>query len=144
MYEGEVVQIGTPAELFDEPAHTFVGYFIGSPGMNVLPCEVTGNRLHLGGREIVLNHRYPALSGRTEIGVRPEFVRLAPKGEGLPISVTAVEDIGRFKIVRAQLEGHNLDAVLPEGAEVPEDASAVIDPARIGIYQDSHRVRGEA
>ena len=35
MYEGEVVQIGTPVELFERPAHTFVGHFIGSPGMNV-------------------------------------------------------------------------------------------------------------
>ena len=40
MHEGEVVQIGTPVELFERPAHTFVGHFIGSPGMNVLPCEV--------------------------------------------------------------------------------------------------------
>ena len=39
MYEGEVVQIGTPEDLFERPAHTFVGYFIGSPGMNVLPVE---------------------------------------------------------------------------------------------------------
>ncbi len=35
MYDGEIVQIGTPAELFERPKHTFVGYFIGSPGMNV-------------------------------------------------------------------------------------------------------------
>ncbi len=40
MQDGEVVQIGTPVELFERPAHTFVGHFIGSPGMNVLPCEV--------------------------------------------------------------------------------------------------------
>jgi glycerol transport system ATP-binding protein len=144
MYEGEVVQIGTPGELFDEPAHTFVGYFIGSPGMNVLPCEVAGDRLRLGGREIALGRRYAPLDGKIEAGVRPEFVRLAPAGQGLPIAVTAVEDIGRFKIVRARLEGHNFDAVLPEGAEVPEGASAVIDPARINIYRDSHLVRGEA
>ncbi len=37
MFEGEVVQTGTPEELFERPRHTFVGYFIGSPGMNVLP-----------------------------------------------------------------------------------------------------------
>mgnify|MGYP006171969719 CR=1 FL=1 len=104
MYEGEVVQIGTPEELFEAPAHTFVGYFIGSPGMNVLPCEIAGDRLRLGGQEIVLNRRYPQLAGRTEIGVRPEFVRLVPAGQGLPITVTRVEDIGRFKIVRAALE----------------------------------------
>ncbi|MPZ11813.1 MAG: ATP-binding cassette domain-containing protein [Kiloniellaceae bacterium] len=144
MYEGEVVQIGTPAELFDEPAHTFVGYFIGSPGMNVLPCEVAGDRLRLGGREIVLKRSYPELRGCTELGIRPEFVRLARPGEGLPITVSRVEDIGRFKIVRAKLEGYSFDAVLPEGAEVPEGASAVIDPIRINIYQDSHLVRGGA
>jgi hypothetical protein len=33
--------------------------------------------------------------------------------------------------------------VLPEGAEVPEGATAVVDPARINIYQDSHLVRGQ-
>ena len=144
MYEGEVVQIGTPEELFEVPAHTFVGYFIGSPGMNVLPCEVDGNRARLGGREIVLGRGYPKLDGRIELGIRPEFVGLARPGEGLPITVSRVEDIGRFKIVRAKLEGYSFDAVLPEGAEVPEGASAVIDPTRINIYQDSHLVRGGA
>ncbi|WP_422366034.1 ABC transporter ATP-binding protein [Pelagibius sp.] len=144
MYEGEVVQIGTPEELFDEPAHTFVGYFIGSPGMNVLPCEVEGDRLRLGGREIMLQRRYPTLSGKIEMGVRPEFVGLKAKGEGLPISISAVEDIGRFKIVRARIEGQSFDAVLPEGTEIPAEASAVIDPRRINIYQDSHIVRGAA
>ena len=144
MYEGEVVQIGTPEELFDEPAHTFVGYFIGSPGMNVLPCRVAGDRLQLGTSEIPLPRRYPALEGRVEMGVRPEFVRLAAGGEGLPISVTGVEDIGRFKIVRALFEGRGFDAVLPEGSPIPAEASAVIDPRRINIYKDSHLVRGEA
>jgi len=144
MYEGEVVQIGTPEELFDEPAHTFVGYFIGSPGMNVLPCQVAGDRLQLGTSEIPLKRRYPALEGRVEMGVRPEFVRLAASGEGLPVSVTGVEDIGRFKIVRALFEGRSFDAVLPEGSPVPAEASAVIDPSRINIYKDSHLVRGEA
>src|SRR4029450_8321405 len=42
MKDGEIVQIGTPIELFERPKHTFVGHFIGSPGMNVLPCQVTG------------------------------------------------------------------------------------------------------
>src|SRR5690606_38121689 len=37
MHEGRVVQMGTPQELFERPAHSFVGYFIVSPGMNFLP-----------------------------------------------------------------------------------------------------------
>lgn len=40
MKDGEVVQIGTPIELFEKPSHTFVGHFIGSPGMNILPCSI--------------------------------------------------------------------------------------------------------
>jgi glycerol transport system ATP-binding protein len=42
MYDGRVVQIGTPEELFETPEHTFVGYFIGSPGMNLLDAKVEG------------------------------------------------------------------------------------------------------
>ena len=40
MHEGQIVQTGTPVELFEKPKHTFVGHFIGSPGMNILPCEI--------------------------------------------------------------------------------------------------------
>ncbi len=49
MHDGRVVQSGTPAELFDRPAHTFVGYFIGSPGMNIVPAEVRGREARIGG-----------------------------------------------------------------------------------------------
>ena len=43
MYEGEIVQIGSPQDLFENPEHSFVGYFIGSPGMNLLECTLDGN-----------------------------------------------------------------------------------------------------
>ncbi len=79
MSDGEVVQVGTPQELFEQPAHTFVGYFIGSPGMNVLSAKVTGNKANVGGNEIVLARDYGNLdaSRKIEIGVRPEFLSLA-------------------------------------------------------------------
>ena len=44
MHEGRVLQQATPEELFANPAHTYVGYFIGSPGMNVLPCKLDGGK----------------------------------------------------------------------------------------------------
>jgi glycerol transport system ATP-binding protein len=52
MQEGEVVQIGTPVELFERPQHVFVGHFIGSPGMNVLPCEAAGDRARFQGHDV--------------------------------------------------------------------------------------------
>ena len=76
MHEGSVVQTGTPEELFVRPAHTFVGYFIGSPGMNVLPAEVQGRQARIAGHPLALDKSYGALpaGARIEIGIRPEFV----------------------------------------------------------------------
>src|SRR5215204_4546521 len=54
MHDGAVVQTGTPEELFARPAHTFVGHFIGSPGMNVLPCRVEGATAFIGNAPIPL------------------------------------------------------------------------------------------
>ena len=62
MHDGRVVQIGTPQELFERPEHTFVGYFIGSPGMNVLPCDGRRRRGDLAGTQIALGQRYGALT----------------------------------------------------------------------------------
>jgi len=145
MYEGEVVQIGTPEQLFDEPEHTFVGYFIGSPGMNILPGRIEGSTVTVAGRQIDLGRDYPAVEEPIEIGIRPEFVAVREAREagtsGVPMSVRTVEDIGRYKIVRGEIEGGRLDAVIDESDSVPTSAAAVFDPARINVYRDSHLLR---
>src|SRR5690606_7660192 len=91
MYDGEIVQIGTPDELFERPKHTFVGYFIGSPGMNVVPVSVQGRTAHFGGQAIELPGALGATSGTTELGVRPEYVRLGRAG--LAVDIAKIEDV---------------------------------------------------
>jgi glycerol transport system ATP-binding protein len=147
MYDGEVVQIGPPQALFDQPEHTFVGYFIGSPGMNVLPAKVEGLSALVEGTTVPLGARYGGLpsGARVEIGVRPEHVRLSAKGEGLPVSVVRVDDIGRMRIAKLSYAGRPLAAVLPEGADIDgTTAHAVFDPGRVHVYADGRRVAGEA
>lgn len=144
MYEGEVVQIGTPEELFDEPAHTFVGYFIGSPGMNVLPIGLDGKAVTIGSQNLQLAKSYSVNGSNIELGIRPEFVTIEESGKGLPVQIEKVEDIGRFQIVRANLEGHSVDAILPEGKPIPTEPSVSFQTEKINIYKDSHLVRGEA
>ena len=73
MHEGKVVQIGSPVELFERPHHTFVGHFIGSPGMNVLPCEVEDGSAHVRG---------PARAGREPAGEAAR--RPAPRDRRAP------------------------------------------------------------
>lgn len=143
MYEGQVVQIGTPAELFERPSHTFVGYFIGSPGMNVLPVKMQGAKAHLGPHVIELPGAPKAGSGaRLELGVRPEYVHVGD--EGMPIQLQAVEDIGRHRIVRGTLEGSDIAAIVPEHQELPSEPRVTFDPKGINIYADSWRQTLEA
>jgi len=139
MYDGQIVQIGTPAELFERPSHTFVGYFIGSPGMNVMPAQVSGATALIGDQTVNLPGT-PKLSGQgmIELGIRPEFLRLGR--EGMPVAVTKVEDIGRQKIVRAQFAGNPLSIVIPEDAEIPADPKVTFVPEGVGIFADSWRV----
>ena len=139
MYEGEIVQIGTPDELFERPSHTFVGYFIGSPGMNVMPVAIDGSSARVGSQTIQLpgGLKSPG-EGATELGIRPEFVRLGKTG--MPVSIRKVEDIGRQKIVRANLEGREIAAIVGEDAYIPADPHVTFDPKGINIYAGSWRV----
>ncbi|MCO6381811.1 MAG: ABC transporter ATP-binding protein [Vannielia sp.] len=143
MHDGRVVQIGTPEELFERPEHTFVGYFIGSPGMNLIPAKVEGNRAYIDGAELSLAHGYGAPQGKVALGVRPEYARLSAT-EGLPVKVRRVEDVGRHKIVRAEFFGNEINVIAGEGDEIGADMTRVaFDPAHVNVYADDWRVSPE-
>jgi glycerol transport system ATP-binding protein len=143
MHEGTVVQIGTPIELFERPSHTFVGHFIGSPGMNVVACEVDGGAVRVGGHLVPVANP-PAASAspggaRLEVGVRPEFVSLARGDDGLPARVVRVSDAGRHRIVEVRLGDARMKLLAGEGVAVPgpgEAARVRLDPARTRLYSD--------
>ena len=139
MHEGRVVQMGTPEELFETPAHTFVGYFIGSPGMNLLDAEIAGSEARLQGVTVPLGAGYGPTTGRTQIGIRPDYVTVSD--EGLPVTVKRVEDVGRHRIVRAELGGQPLNAILPESMTIPADNVRVaFASGKINVYANDWRV----
>jgi glycerol transport system ATP-binding protein len=132
---GEVVQAGTPIELFEKPQHTFVGHFIGSPGMNVLPCQVQGGKAFFAGEAVDAENASAAAGrGRSEIGVRPEFVSIAPAG--IPADVVRVSDAGRYRIVETKSHGHTIKLLLKEGESVPEGRTFLaFDPTHTQVYE---------
>jgi glycerol transport system ATP-binding protein len=141
MHEGDIVQIGTPVELFERPKHTFVGYFIGSPGMNVLPCTIENGFPVFSGRRIDLNHPVspPAGAKKLEVGVRPEFVSFAD--DGIPVEIVKVSDAGRYSIVEARHERSTIRVLADEGAELPSGSAHVrLDPAHTQVYADGWMV----
>ncbi|WGD30093.1 ABC transporter ATP-binding protein [Ancylobacter sp. WKF20] len=140
MHDGAIVQAGRPDELYDRPAHTFVGHFIGSPGMNFLPAQVEGARARVGGATLPLARDYPSLRAATklEIGIRPDHLSLTPAG-GHPAKLERVEDLGRVRYARVLFEGRRLAALVPEGEPPPNgpEVRIAFDPARIHVYADN-------
>jgi glycerol transport system ATP-binding protein len=137
MHEGTVVQIGTPVDLFERPKHTFVGHFIGSPGMNVLPCTLDGETPCFDGIPVPTEHPAPGngAAERLEIGVRPEFVSFADAG--IPVEIVRLSDAGRYQIVDVRHGAHLIKLLAPEGAALPSESAHVrFDPAHTRVYAD--------
>ncbi|WP_195818965.1 ABC transporter ATP-binding protein [Roseobacter sp. MH60115] len=144
MYDGRVVQIGTPQELFERPAHTFVGYFIGSPGMNLFDAKIDGATAQIAGATVPLGAGYQPGGGKVQVGVRPEFVKLTTAEAGVPARIKRVEDVGRHKIVRLDVEGHEISAIAGEGDTIAANTQRItFDPAGINVYADDWRVAPE-
>jgi glycerol transport system ATP-binding protein len=154
MSEGRVVQKGTPQELFERPAHTFVGYFIGSPGMNLLPCSIEGASAIIEGRRIPLpaelcekGAKARAAGGALVLGIRPEFLvlrREAPEPPAIAVGavITRVEDLGRCKIVSARLGEQTVRVKVPEeqSAEPGEACHLELLPQWVTLYAGGRAV----
>ena len=135
MQEGEVVQIGTPVELFERPQHTFVGHFIGSPGMNVLACALDQGQPVYGGVSLEMTGKVnaPDASSRLEVGIRPEFISFAE--QGIPVNVEKVSDAGRFNIVETRHGDDIIKLLVPEGGHVPSESTFLkFDPDHTQVY----------
>jgi glycerol transport system ATP-binding protein len=132
--EGRVVQVGSPTDLFERPAHTFVGHFIGSPGMNLLPCEIGPEGVRIDGFSFPVPperlERARRAGGELTLGIRPEFVRFQAHASAgaLAAEVTAVEDRGNYKIATARLGPHLIKAKLKEGASIAPGPGWLVFP----------------
>ena len=119
---GRVEQQGTPAELYDRPATTFVARFLGAPGMNLLPLDV-----ELPGATLLAG---AAPAGATTCGLRPEALRLGPTGaEG---QVTLVERLGSETLVHLTVGAQAVVARVPGQAALTHGATVGVtaDPAQ--------------
>ena len=137
MNEGTVVQAGTPQELFERPRHTFVGHFIGSPGMNVLPATFADGVVRFAGHPVAVATppRTPPAGATLEIGVRPEFVRFGP--DGIPVRVLKVRDSGRYRIVETQHDANTIKLLIGEDQPLPSDTAHLrFDRAHTQLYAD--------
>jgi glycerol transport system ATP-binding protein len=145
MSQGEIVQVGTPEQLFETPAHRFVGHFIGSPGMNFLPCEWRSGAATIAGVPVETRSKQtPPTGAAFSIGVRPEYLELGstPGPNAVPARVVAIRDQGIQTMVQLEVGTSLVWAKLRDSpAPLPATtAFARLPPARCALYADERRV----
>ena len=127
MDHGKLLQVGTPLEVYNHPADTFVARFIGAPGMNLLHGAVTGSDtgtvVDLGAAGQSGPIRAPR-GGPVLFGFRPEQVQPDPAGP-LAMQVVTVERIGARIILHLAAGDHRAKAVLDNTAEVPDQGQTL-------------------
>ncbi|CDM24853.1 ABC transporter ATP-binding protein [Castellaniella defragrans] len=141
MARGRVVQQGTPEDLFERPRHTFVGHFIGSPGMNLLPVEARADgALWLDGQCLGRPDALALPAGPLTLGIRPEYLRLAPAGgpDTVPATVSQVRHLGTSQLLGVRIGGHEAKAHLPAEAAPPAEG-ALVHLALIGPHTRYYR-----
>ena len=148
MLAGQVLQVGTPQALFERPAHTFVGYFIGSPGMNFFDCQLEGSEAVIDGERVALE---PAMAeaarnagGRLQLGIRPGLIRPAAADEpALNIKVDKVEDLGDYALVSGHLGQQPVHVRLEASGAIGADGLRVVFPTQNALlYADDRLVGG--
>ena len=167
MQTGQILQEGTPEQLFERPAHTFVGHFIGSPGMNIAPCTIDGDDA------LVAGHRVPLPTGLAkrarilvadpspdapddttdsvpalELGIRPRHIEPCPDDApgSLPVQVSAVADHGRFLAITGALGDVSLQLVARPGTDIHPGAvyRARFPRERICLYHQRRIIEPQA
>ncbi|MBL8808510.1 MAG: sn-glycerol-3-phosphate ABC transporter ATP-binding protein UgpC [Rhodospirillales bacterium] len=115
MHDGIVEQVGTPLDLYDNPANVFVAGFIGSPAMNFLDGKVVAaGTVEVAGGVKLAAATKAAAGAAVRVGIRPEHLDLAADGQGIAATVKVVEPTGAETMVLADIAGIEAMAVFTE------------------------------
>ena len=141
MSEGEVVQAGTPKELFERPNTTFVGYFIGSPAMNLFETEASSNdSVKINNTIIKTNTNLSNLKNKKiKLGIRSEFIKIAENQSEnlLNVDVEKVEDLGNYKLLTAKMGSLTIKSKINRETEVPSsDVKLYIPAEKCCVYKE--------
>ncbi|UJW75789.1 sn-glycerol-3-phosphate import ATP-binding protein UgpC [Rhizobium sp. SL42] len=131
---GIIEQIGTPLEVYNRPASTFVASFIGSPAMNLVDGLIDGGRLHIGDVELPTEPQGLA-DGPVRIGMRAEDLTEAGDGEAtLSLVVDYVEELGAQRLVHGLVGGQSLTAVVASHARLSDRLPLTIAPSKLHFF----------
>jgi len=147
MKSGMIQQVGNPEDVYRKPTNMFVANFLGSPGMNFIPCAIDDGKKALkldidGGSMRLTDEVYSKTGSFSDramtLGVRPEDIRLTDTKDehGFPMEVTVVEELGPENIINLK-SGDKVVKVLMSPEFIPEPGRnlwVVPDQSRIRLF----------
>jgi ABC-type sugar transport system ATPase subunit len=124
--EGEIQQIGRPADIFARPNSIDVAAFIGSPPMNLIPARYADGRVAVGDHWLKTAMNTPG-ERDVVVGIRPSAVRIVP--DGIPATVELIEHLGDTAVLDLLVAGHSLRARVGDG-RIPDEGETISVAAR--------------
>jgi len=141
MNNGEFLQYASRNTIYETPATTFVGYFIGDPGMNFIECDLKNGALDCG------NFSYPVSQAslkkygtRFQIGIRPEHMQVSreKKVDWIPAELKAVENLGNMQLLHIITGKHDIKAKLETWQHGSEGSVWIRLPdEKVRIFRDT-------
>ena len=141
MRSGEIIQIGSPMEIYSNPVNYFVADFFGSPSMNLVAGEIVPGedaaRFRCAAFEVALPPQFKsARAGAATLGVRPEHVMLGGRG-GIELPVRLVEPLGRDTLIYFDVACQRAFIAVSEGlsrTDIPIGAALALSFAPDRVY----------
>lgn len=139
---GRIQQIGSPDDIYENPANKFVAGFVGSPSISFLDVELKEGRLTIGNYLIKIDNIPVGFHGRILAAVRPEDVIVEGGEAGAQATVLLVEPLGSHSVATLDHEGIRLRAlVIPGRFEAGQSVSFSIREEKIHLFDPESGVR---
>jgi glycerol transport system ATP-binding protein len=142
---GEVIQRGTPEQLFEKPNSKYVGNFIGSPAMNFLPVQMQSNDVLFGSTKLKTSGSSGEAKGKAlEVGIRPEYVTIAKSaGENvIEAELLGHDDLGSVRVLKCVSGGTPISVKIARSEGLPADKKLLLKLAsdKLWLYQDGRLI----
>lgn len=148
MKDGRIMQQGTPNELYDHPANEFVAGFLGTPQINIFPCELKGDTLDAGAFQLKIPDGLRAClapyAGKTvDLGIRPSDFELAKEGNSaIAAQVDSVEPLGDAYLIYVRV-GEKVVVFKYAGETAPKEKTLLLTPnlAKLHLFDPATQAR---
>jgi glycerol transport system ATP-binding protein len=146
--KGTIVQSGTPTELYENPKQPFVGFFIGSPGMNFIDCNLSKGLLDCKGFTLdiqsELQEKDIKADGNVKLGIRPESLEISKEQtkDSFPFVIQVIENFGHYQIITIEASRKRLKAQISSNVDVSKGAKIFLTfpKKRIILFKDDSRI----